>query len=126
MFYPKLMNLSNSFPTEQLSAFDRYIAALSPAAQELITATKLCCVTGVKYPECKCFLDKATDIGLLQKHYALCCPDCGMILKRATSIDDVFHSQEEFYCHACDEVIDFSEFDRQNYIFEMFSLQQHM
>lgn len=38
MFFPKLMNLSGSFSIEQLSTFDRYMAALSPAAQDLITA----------------------------------------------------------------------------------------
>lgn len=123
MFFPKLMNLSDSFSVEQLSTFDRYMASLSPAAQELITAEKLCCATGVEYLECKHFLAEATDIGLLQKHYALRCPDCGMILKRATSIDDILHSKEEFYCHFCDKIIDFSELNLQDYIFELFSLK---
>lgn len=58
MFFPKLMNLSGSFSIEQLSTFDRYMAALSPAAQDLITAEKLCCATGVEYLECKHFWTK--------------------------------------------------------------------
>ena len=126
MFFPKLMNLSGSFSIEQLSTFDRYMAALSPAAQDLITAEKLCCATGVEYLECKHFLDKATDIDLLQKRYALRCPDCDTILKQATSVYGVLHAQEEFYCHFCDRIIDFPELNQQGYIFELFSLQEHM
>lgn len=126
MFFPKLMNLSDSFSVEQLSTFDRYMASLSPAAQELITAEKLCCATGVEYLECKHFLDKTADIGLLQRRYALRCPDCDTILKRATSVDDVLHAQEEFYCHFCDKIIGFPEFNQKDHIFELFSLQEHI
>lgn len=122
MFFSQLSMLKESFPSDVLNAFDQYLASLTPTAASLITAYKLSLATEINYYTCLQFLKACLDIGFMDKHYALLCPECGKAIKLVDSFEESICAEPE-YCHKCDEIIKFDETNFSNSVELVFSLR---
>ena len=123
MFFLQLSTLNDSFPSQFVDAFDKYLSSLSPSALKIITAQKISAATKANYDDCMRLLKACIDLGVMDKRYALCCPECNGFLKIVDSMNELVTIDEE-YCARCDESFAFDETNIASNIEVVFSLKE--
>lgn len=108
MFFLPLLVLKDSFPDQEVEAFDKYLSSLSNSALTIITMQKMSRATGIDSDECLRLLKKCIDLDFMHRRYALRCPECNGFLKVVDTIDELVAIEEE-YCPRCDESFSFNE-----------------
>lgn len=108
MFFPPLLALKDSFPAQEVDAFDKYLSSLSNSALSIITVHKMSMATGIDRDKCMQLLKKCIELDVMHKRYALRCPECNGLLKIVDTIDELIAIENE-YCHRCDTLFEFDE-----------------
>ena len=109
MFYSRLLMLKESFPEEFLEKADQYFASLSSEARKNVSISRVAVHLNCSYEKSADFLAACARNGFLKKYFVLCCPECGHIIKRISSVGDIKNVE---YCARCDEEIPKDDFDR--------------
>lgn len=102
MFYSQLLMLKDAFPEEFLERADQYFGSLSSEARKSVSISRVAVHLNCSYEKSADFLAACAKNGFLKKYFVLCCPECGHIIKKISSIGDIKNIE---YCARCDEEI---------------------
>lgn len=108
MFYSQLLTLERSFSEELLDKADCYFSGLSADARKTISISRVATHLQCSYIESANFLKACIEINFMHKYFVLCCPECGHIIKRLESINDIKSIE---YCLCCEKEFEKDEFD---------------
>ena len=114
MFYPELYQIYNEglkgiLPEELLDNIDCWLAFLPDNLQDKITVARVSIKFNLNYSISRTLLEKLSDIGILERTFAIKCPDCGFILKLSNEhnlYNDVIEIQSHKTCYKCDSDLD--------------------
>lgn len=109
MCYNCLSILDNIVEKEVISKLKNYFVSLTPNNRDLITVSKIANVLNVTNEVAVQIILKCEDAGILQRHFGIRCPQCGMLIKElsAPNLDGVYINE----CYSCDEEICITEND---------------
>ena len=91
--------LSQQMAIDEASILAQYILQLTPNASQCITVSKASAFMKTDIDKAYKMLVAATKAGVLKVEYALRCPECGMLIKRLSSIESV--TEEQQTCYDC-------------------------
>lgn len=97
MYYSQLLELNDDFTEEQIYLIDNLLASMT--SNTVLTLSRFMEMTGLDINSCKSALKRLCDINLLLMRYAVRCPECELILREETDLDNIGNS---IYCHKCE------------------------
>lgn len=109
MCYACLSVLNNIISEDKIKKLKEYFLSLTPNNRDLITVSKISRELEVDAKTAVEVILKCEDEGVLQRHFGIRCPSCGMLIKDipGPSLDGI--SIDE--CYSCDEEISIDEKD---------------
>lgn len=103
MFYPELSELRDGSLFDIVDKLDEWLAFLPEQEQNKITVSKVSIKLKIDYNIANALLDKCVELKILEKLFAITCPNCEHVLK----ITDAKNLYEEVislsYCYSCDK-----------------------
>ena len=109
MCYACLSVLNNIISEDKIKKLKEYFLSLTPNNRDLITVSKISRELEVDAKTAVEIILKCEEEGVLQRHFGIRCPSCGMLIKDipGPSLDGI--SIDE--CYSCDEEISIDEKD---------------
>ncbi len=109
MCYNCLSILNEIIGQEKTKKLKEYFIGLTPNNRDLITVSKISSVLDVDNETAVKLILKCEEEGVLQRHFGIRCPCCGMLIRGipTPSLDGISISE----CYGCDEEINISEKD---------------
>lgn len=109
MCYNCLSILNEIIGQEKTKKLKEYFIGLTPNNRDLITVSKISSVLDVDNETAVKLILKCEEEGVLQRHFGIRCPCCGMLIKGIPTpcLDGISISE----CYSCDEEINISEKD---------------
>lgn len=109
MCYNYLSILNHEINDEKIEKLKKYFMGLTPNNRDLITVSKVANALDVDDKKAVRIILKCEEEGILQRHFGIRCPNCGMLIKEISepNIDDIVINQ----CYSCDEEIEISNED---------------
>lgn len=114
MYYQVLSNLDKQYNTNLIEKYDNWIFNLGKAEQDKITINKLASALEVEFDIAKKLLEEAVKMNILERRYAVKCPECDHIISIVT-IDELYDTINSIStCDACEsEDLDIDDTDIQ-------------
>lgn len=103
MYCSHLSALQELLNHDQIQNLEDYFSSLIGGATKNITVSKLSKALGFSPQVASRVLTKCKELGIVDVFYAIRCPECGMLIKKVSSIADI--PSEPFTCYGCDEEI---------------------
>lgn len=109
MCYTCLSVLDDIISKDKIQKLKEYFLGLTPNSRDLITVSKIARAIGIDCETAVQIILKCEEKGVLQRHFGIRCPNCGMLIKEIASpcLDGIFINE----CYSCDEEISISEKD---------------
>lgn len=109
MCYACLSVLNNIITEDKIKRLKEYFLGLTSNSRDLITVSKISSALEINNETAVRIILKCEDEGILQRHFGIRCPNCGMLIKDipSPSLDGIFINE----CYSCDEEINISEND---------------
>lgn len=109
MCYSCLSILNEILSDEKIKKLKEYFIGLTPNNRDLITVSKIADALEVSNKTAVSIILKCEENGILQRHFGIRCPNCGMLIKEIpdASIEHVSINE----CYSCDEEICINEDD---------------
>lgn len=109
MCYDCLSILNNTIKEEAITKLKKYLISLTPNNRDLITVSKIANALNITNEMAVQVILKCEDAGILQRHFGIRCPKCGMLIKElsAPNLEEIYINE----CYSCDEEISINEND---------------
>lgn len=109
MYYDCLSILNDVINEDKISKLREYFIGLTPNNRGLITVSKIASSLQISNETAVQVILRCEEAGVLQRHFGIRCPNCGMLIKEipTTSVDEVYINE----CYCCDVEINISEDD---------------
>ncbi|MBE6067780.1 MAG: hypothetical protein E7211_08820 [Clostridium lundense] len=109
MFYPELLEISKSgtkiLSDELIEEIDIWLATLPSSLVDKITVSRFSTRFGIDYQLARSILERLCELKLLERLYAILCPECGHVLK-VTDERNLLESMASLsFCYSCNEDI---------------------
>ncbi len=102
MYYQVLSNLDKQYNTNLIEKYDKWFFNLSKSEEEKITINKLANALAVEFDLAKELLEESVKINILERRYAIKCPECDHIISIVT-IDELYDTINSINsCDACE------------------------
>ncbi|MBY6931011.1 hypothetical protein [Clostridium botulinum] len=112
MFYQELYRFcneqSNSPIVELIESIDFWLATLPENQQDKITIGKIANKFNIDYNISRGLLEKLTQLKILERIFAIKCPNCGLVLKTSNEENlyaDMIEVKNHINCYNCEEKI---------------------
>ncbi|MGE9941082.1 hypothetical protein ACQRBH_05865 [Bariatricus sp. SGI.161] len=109
MYYSCLSILDEIIDNNTIRKLTEYFISLTPNSRDLITVSKIANALKINDEVAVQIILKCEEEGILQRHFGIRCPNCGMLIKEMPTPDLDRISISECYC--CDQEISISEND---------------
>lgn len=109
MYYNCLSILNDVINENKINKLREYFISLTPNNRSLITVSKIASFLQISNETAVQVILKCEEAGVLQRHFGIRCPNCGMLIKEipTPSIDEVYINE----CYCCDCEISINEND---------------
>lgn len=104
MYCSRLSVLQKLLNEADIIKIDNYFNSLIGSAKKSITVSKAVAATGISAQMVIKALTICKENDILEVAYSIRCPNCGMLLKKVTSLVDI--PQEPFECYNCDDEVE--------------------
>lgn len=119
MFYPELKQIyddsDGKITLELIDELDNWLAFLPENYQDKITSARLSNKFHLSYSIANGLLQKMCDIGIIERIFAIICPECEAVLKvtdEKNLYDDIVALKSHNNCYSCD--YEFEDFKMEN------------
>lgn len=95
--------LAKHLPLEEAALLENYLLKLSPSALQCITVSKATAAMAIPKEKTLRLLNLCCDLDILRIEFAIRCPECGLLLKRVGTVDEI---EEICCCYGCSTEFD--------------------